>query len=623
MAEVRAGAWCWLVAQGCARFGYDALPDESGSETPVPCSDGVDGGEPSAECGTPPACPSGGCLPSATCSDGVQNQDETAVDCGGTTCAPCPSCSDSKLGQEETGVDCGGPSCDPCPESAPCQSASDCLSLSCSADGSCAAATCSDGIQNQGETSVDCGGECAACPSCSDRARNQDETGLDCGGASCAACGVNTPPLVAFSVTPGLGSHDGTPATLFLGDASATTDREDPADALAYAWDWDDDGAIDATGVNASHSYPTAGTFTVRLSVQDNGGLTATHTSIVIVSSESSILRVTTAVDENQDGATPASPGGTGLSLREAIAFANGAAGRQSILVPAGFAIDLDSQLPNPTAPLGMDIVGDGVRIDGSGTNPADDCMVIASPDNRVFGLEFQNCNRSPLRLLPGAAGSHFSRLKIHDNAQPVVLADDAIHFGPHNEVSRAPGYCVSVLGPNTTLDWNYIHDCEGRGVDLTGNSDGALLLGNVVARCDPAVLFGSGADNLRLVHNVLHGNRSDGLLAGMTGAGVILQNNVFSGNAAFGVRGADSVFSNNDHNAYFANALGTCTACSLGTGSLSVDPRFMDANADDFRLQPDSPLIDAGIDTGNDLNGPASGSFTGATPDIGARETP
>jgi len=50
----------------------------------------------------------------ATCTDGIQNQDETDVDCGGV----CPACS---------------------------------------------SATCADGIQNQGETGVDCGGPCPAC----------------------------------------------------------------------------------------------------------------------------------------------------------------------------------------------------------------------------------------------------------------------------------------------------------------------------------------------------------------------------------------------------------------------------------------------------------------------------
>ena len=57
-----------------------------------------------------------------TCSDGIKNQDETGVDCGGV-CQPCPdqdqnlpsveTCSDGIKNQDETGVDCGGV-CQPC-----------------------------------------------------------------------------------------------------------------------------------------------------------------------------------------------------------------------------------------------------------------------------------------------------------------------------------------------------------------------------------------------------------------------------------------------------------------------------------------------------------------------------
>ena len=50
-----------------------------------------------------------------SCNDGIQNQDETGVDCGGTICSPCPTCSDGIQNGEELGVDCGGPDCAPCP----------------------------------------------------------------------------------------------------------------------------------------------------------------------------------------------------------------------------------------------------------------------------------------------------------------------------------------------------------------------------------------------------------------------------------------------------------------------------------------------------------------------------
>ena len=49
---------------------------------------------------------------SATCFDGIQNQGETGIDCGGP-CVPC-SCFDGIQNNGETGIDCGGP-CPTCP----------------------------------------------------------------------------------------------------------------------------------------------------------------------------------------------------------------------------------------------------------------------------------------------------------------------------------------------------------------------------------------------------------------------------------------------------------------------------------------------------------------------------
>ncbi|MFZ9055500.1 MAG: T9SS type A sorting domain-containing protein, partial [Flavobacteriales bacterium] len=61
-------------------------------------------------------CVSGG-GPQPTCDDGVQNGDETGIDCGGS-CAACETCDDGIQNGDETGIDCGG-SCAPC-ETGPC-----------------------------------------------------------------------------------------------------------------------------------------------------------------------------------------------------------------------------------------------------------------------------------------------------------------------------------------------------------------------------------------------------------------------------------------------------------------------------------------------------------------------
>jgi hypothetical protein len=106
------------------------------------------------------------CSISTSCNDGIQNGQETGVDCGGPDCPACPTCFDGIQNGQETGVDCGGPDCPAC-------------------------FSCNDGIQNGQETGVDCGGpDCPACPSCNDGVQNGDEEGIDCGGANCPPCAV-------------------------------------------------------------------------------------------------------------------------------------------------------------------------------------------------------------------------------------------------------------------------------------------------------------------------------------------------------------------------------------------------------------------------------------------------
>lgn len=48
------------------------------------------------------------------CVDGIQNNGETGVDCGGS-CLACPTCSDGIQNGEETAIDCGGSGCAACP----------------------------------------------------------------------------------------------------------------------------------------------------------------------------------------------------------------------------------------------------------------------------------------------------------------------------------------------------------------------------------------------------------------------------------------------------------------------------------------------------------------------------
>jgi hypothetical protein len=51
-------------------------------------------------------------LTTPSCFDGIRNQDEIGIDCGGV-CGQCPACDDEIQNQNEEGIDCGGP-CSPC-----------------------------------------------------------------------------------------------------------------------------------------------------------------------------------------------------------------------------------------------------------------------------------------------------------------------------------------------------------------------------------------------------------------------------------------------------------------------------------------------------------------------------
>lgn len=141
-----------------------------------------------------------------TCNDGIQNQGESDVDCGGATI--CLRCG---IGQT-----CGGNG--------------DCTTNNC-IGGTCdAAASCTDGIQDGGETGVDCGGltACPRCgtgqgctsgsdcvnlvcmgsacqaPTCSDGVKNGNETDIDCGGGTCSTCATTKHCLVGSDCTTGI-----------------------------------------------------------------------------------------------------------------------------------------------------------------------------------------------------------------------------------------------------------------------------------------------------------------------------------------------------------------------------------------------------------------------------------
>lgn len=254
---------------------------------PPTCDDGVrNGDERGIDCGPPSVCPqpcdegtpcvnnedcvsgvcTGGSCAAATCSDGVQNDNESDVDCGrdcgngdgarceaGRTCnsgsdcqsrvcrsaqtaegltALCvlPSCDDGVANGQEGHVDCGGPCERKCHDGVPCNVASDCESGVCT-DNVCQAPACDDGVRNGDEADVDCGVACelfgndlcdvsqrcvlgddCATGTCDSRTGMCEECGscalglvntAECSATSMTRCSLATPTLVGnFGIPP-------------------------------------------------------------------------------------------------------------------------------------------------------------------------------------------------------------------------------------------------------------------------------------------------------------------------------------------------------------------------------------------------------------------------------------
>lgn len=89
-------------------------------------------------------------------------------------------------------------------------------------------------------------------------------------------CLINTPPVARFTVSPSSGIA---PLTVLF-DASGSLDPD--GYITSYIWTFGDGAS--GSGVTVSHTYSSAGTYTVELMVTDDAGATGTDSAILSVS---------------------------------------------------------------------------------------------------------------------------------------------------------------------------------------------------------------------------------------------------------------------------------------------------------------------------------------------------
>jgi hypothetical protein len=306
---------------------------------------------------------------------------------------------------------------------------------------------------------------------------------------------------------------------------------------------------------------------------------------------------VTTEVDESDAGESPEPPHlGAGLSLREAIGLSNGRAGRECIHFDRAMTIEIPvAELPAIDDPA-------GVEIDGAGAV-------------QLVGIPILPQIPTGIDLIAGSSA---------------VRGLDVANF----EIGIQAKSTGNTVGPG-----NRTHGCSiGVRIDAAGNTVRGLRSHD---NTEHGIQIPALIDDTEVTQVLLYRNANDGIQVSGTGlvvrhatialnqvgiaasgdaSGLVVENSIFyqQGGAGVSVAAPDDV-DLLDFCDFFDD---TCDNCDAGASSITDDPLFLDVVANDYRLGEGSPAINAGTDTGLDVNGDQPGSFNGAAPDMGALES-
>lgn len=167
-----------------------------------------------------------------------------------------------------------------------CAVAGDCTSGVCSG-GFCSAASCTDMVLNGDETDEDCGGgDCIACGS-----GGACDTVADCSTDACVGSVCVNGPTAGFSLSPTMGVAPlmvTATSSATAGDAAITQTRYDFGEGGGFA-------------APSTHTYASAGTFTVQQRVTDANGLTDTTSTMITVSEPVPTGCFLSATDKSSD----------------------------------------------------------------------------------------------------------------------------------------------------------------------------------------------------------------------------------------------------------------------------------------------------------------------------------
>ena len=289
-----------------------------------------------------------------------------------------------------------------------------------------------------------------------------------------------------------------------------------------------------------------------------------------------------TSANDADDGTCDASH----CSLREAIAAANAAPGKDLITFAAGsgaITIALTSALPDITGSVTLDGTTQPgytstplVELNGAGVVGLTDGLLLSAGGSEIRGFVINRFSRNGIRIRAGG-GNRIERNFIGtDAAGAAALANAAA--GVHIESS-----INNTIGGNTAAVRNVISGNAQYGVSITGGALGALnrVQGNYIGTdATGAVAVPNGFAGVRLngdnnsvggtgasTRNVISGNTQDGVA--LTGANTT--QNVVSGNYIGTAADGTTPLGNGFHGVSLDNAIGHNTIGGMSAGEGNV----------------------------------------------------